>query len=167
PRLARRVCRARGPRVLVPRRLRGQGLSGGGGARARRARPRTDRRIRRRARRGARCRAGARHPLMDLLVPLLLGVLAIAASTALGGRLGVASPLLLLAVGIAVGYLPFVHLPEINPEWILIGVLPPLLYSAAVNLPAIEFLRDLRPIAGLSVILVVVSSLLLGLFFWA
>jgi len=104
---------------------------------------------------------------MDLLVPLLLGVLAIAASTALGGRLGVASPLLLLAVGIAVGYLPFVHMPEINPEWILIGVLPPLLYSAAVNLPAIEFRRDLRPIAGLSVVLVVVSSLLLGLFFWA
>jgi CPA1 family monovalent cation:H+ antiporter len=104
---------------------------------------------------------------MDLLVPLLLGILAIAASTAIGGRLGVASPLLLLAVGIAVGYLPFVQLPEINPEWILIGVLPPLLYSAAVNLPAIEFRRDLRPIAGLSVVLVVVSSLLLGLFFWA
>ena len=104
---------------------------------------------------------------MDLLVPLLLGVLAIAASTAVGGRLGVASPLLLLAVGIAVGYLPFVPGIQINPEWILVGVLPPLLYSAAVNLPAIEFRRDLRPIAGLSVILVVLSSLLLGLFFWA
>jgi NhaP-type Na+/H+ or K+/H+ antiporter len=104
---------------------------------------------------------------MDLLVPLLLGVLAIAASTAVGGRLGVASPLLLLAVGIAVGYLPFVPGVEINPEWILVGVLPPLLYSAAVNLPAIEFRRDLRPIAGLSVILVVLSSLLLGVFFWA
>jgi CPA1 family monovalent cation:H+ antiporter len=104
---------------------------------------------------------------MDLLVPLLLGVLAIAASTAVGGRLGVASPLLLLAVGIAVGYLPFVPGIQVNPEWILVGVLPPLLYSAAVNLPAIEFRRDLRPIAGLSVLLVVLSSLLLGLFFWA
>lgn len=104
---------------------------------------------------------------MDLLVPLLLGVLAIAASTAIGRKLGVASPLILLGLGVAVGYLPFVHMPEVNPEWILVGVLPPLLYSAAVNLPAIEFRRDLRPIAGLAVVLVVISSILLGLFFWA
>jgi CPA1 family monovalent cation:H+ antiporter len=104
---------------------------------------------------------------MDLLVPLLLGVLAIAASSAVGRRLGVASPLLLLAVGIVVGYLPFVGTVAVDPEWILVGVLPPLLYSAAVNLPAIEFRRDLRPIAGLSVLLVVASSVVLGVFFWA
>ncbi|MDL9978218.1 cation:proton antiporter [Microbacterium sp. ASV49] len=104
---------------------------------------------------------------MDLLVPLLLGVLAIAASTAVGRRLGVASPLILLGIGIAVGYLPFVHMPPVDPEWILVGVLPPLLYSAAVNLPAVEFRRDLRPIVGLSLVLVVISSLVLGLFFAA
>jgi CPA1 family monovalent cation:H+ antiporter len=104
---------------------------------------------------------------MDLLVPLLLGVLAISASSAVGRRLGVASPLLLLAVGIVVGYLPFVGTVGVDPEWILVGVLPPLLYSAAVNLPAIEFRRDLRPIAGLSVLLVVASSVVLGVFFWA
>jgi len=65
-----------------------------------------------------------------------------------------------------VGLLPFVQVPEIDPEWILVGVLPPLLYSAAVRLPAIEFRRDFGPIAGLSVILVIISALLLGLFFW-
>ncbi len=104
---------------------------------------------------------------MDLLVPLLLGVLAIAASTAIGRRLGVASPLILLALGVAVGYLPFVGDVVVEPEWILVGVLPPLLYSAAVNLPSIEFRRDFGPIAGLSVVLVIVSSLVLGVFFWA
>ena len=55
----------------------------------------------------------------------------------------------------------------IDPEVILVGVLPPLLYSAAVQLPAIEFRRDFAPIAGLSVLLVVLSSVGLGLFFWA
>ncbi|MGO2747616.1 cation:proton antiporter [Microbacterium sp.] len=52
------------------------------------------------------------------------------------------------------------------PEIILAGVLPPLLYSAAVSAPAIEFRRDLAAIGGLSVLLVIISSLLLGLFFF-
>ncbi len=60
------------------------------------------------------------------------------------------------------------HVDPIDPEIILVGVLPPLLYSAAVSLPAIEFRRDFRPIAGLSVLLVLVSAVALGLFFfWA
>jgi hypothetical protein len=37
-----------------------------------------------------------------------------------------------------VGLLPFVSIPEIDPEIILVGILPPLLHSAAVALPAIE-----------------------------
>ncbi|KRA25014.1 sodium:proton antiporter [Microbacterium sp. Root61] len=102
----------------------------------------------------------------DLLLIVLLAVVVIAVTTVLGQRLGVAGPLLLVALGIGVALLPFVHVPEINPEWILVGVLPPLLYSAAVNLPAIEFRRDFGPIAGLSVLLVVLSSVVLGLFFW-
>ncbi|HET8927125.1 MAG TPA: sodium:proton antiporter [Microbacterium sp.] len=103
---------------------------------------------------------------MDLLFIIVIAVAAIVLVTALGQKLGVAGPLLLVALGIVVSLLPFVHMPEIDPEWILVGVLPPLLYSAAVNLPAIEFRRDFRPIAGLAVVLVVVSALVLGIFFW-
>ena len=54
---------------------------------------------------------------------------------------------------------------EIEPEWILVGVLPPLLYSAAVSMPAMDFRRDFRAIAGLSVVLVVITALVLGVFF--
>lgn len=102
---------------------------------------------------------------MDLLLVLLLGVIAVAVVTALGERLGVAGPLLLVALGLGVGLLPFVDVPEIDPELILVGILPPLLYASAVRLPAIEFRRDLAPITGLAVVLVVVTALVLGWFF--
>lgn len=102
---------------------------------------------------------------MDLLLVILVGVVAVAVVTTLAQRLGVAGPLLLVALGLAIGLVPFIDVPEIDPEWILVGVLPPLLYAAAVRLPAIEFRRDFTPIAGLAVVLVVVTSLVLGLFF--
>lgn len=102
---------------------------------------------------------------VDLLVVILLGVIAVAVVTALGQRLGVAGPLLLVGLGLAIGLLPFVDVPEIDPELILVGILPPLLYASAVRLPAIEFRRDLAPITGLAVILVVVTALVLGWFF--
>ena len=73
-------------------------------------------------------------------------------------RVNIAGPLLLVAIGIGVSLLPFVPAFEVDPEIILVGVLPPLLYSSAVSLPAIEFRRDFGPIAGLSVLLVLLSS---------
>ena len=51
---------------------------------------------------------------------------------------------------------------RIEPEWILEGVLPPLLYSSAVSMPAMNFRREFGAISGLSVVLVVGSALLLG-----
>jgi CPA1 family monovalent cation:H+ antiporter len=95
----------------------------------------------------------------------VVAIVVICLATAFGPRLNVAGPLVLMALGLGVSLLPFVPALDIDPEWILVGVLPPLLYSAAVQLPAIEFRRDFGPIAGLSVLLVVVSSVVLGLFF--
>ncbi|GAA1836107.1 cation:proton antiporter [Agromyces salentinus] len=102
---------------------------------------------------------------MELLVVVVLGLLGIAAATAFGPRLGVAAPLILVVIGIGASLLPFVPEVEVDPEWILAGVLPPLLYSASVQMPAMEFRREFSAIGGLSVGLVVVSSVLLGLLF--
>lgn len=102
---------------------------------------------------------------MELLIVLVLGLLVIAGASLLGPRFGVASPLVLVAVGIGVSLLPFVPEVEIEPEWILAGILPPLLYSAAVSMPAMNFRREFTTISGLSVVLVIGSSLVLGLFF--
>ncbi|SEB01146.1 cation:proton antiporter [Leifsonia sp. 21MFCrub1.1] len=99
------------------------------------------------------------------LVIGVLAVLTIAAATTFGPRFGVASPLILVVVGILVSLLPFVPAIELEPEWILAGVLPPLLYSASVSMPAMNFRREFGAIGGLSVLLVIVSSVLLGLFF--
>ncbi|WP_349425896.1 sodium:proton antiporter [Microbacterium sp. LWS13-1.2] len=104
---------------------------------------------------------------MEVLIVVIVAIVVIALATAVAPKLGIAGPLILLLIGGAVSLLPFVEIPEINPDWILVGVLPPLLYSAAVALPAIEFRRDFGPIAGLSFLLVILSSIVLGVFFIA
>ncbi|KJL43840.1 MULTISPECIES: cation:proton antiporter [Microbacterium] len=104
---------------------------------------------------------------MEALIVVIIAIVVIALATAVAPKLGIAGPLILVLVGGAVSLLPFLEIPEINPEFILVGVLPPLLYSAAVSLPAIEFRRDFGPIAGLSFLLVILSSVLLGFFFMA
>jgi CPA1 family monovalent cation:H+ antiporter len=101
---------------------------------------------------------------MEILVFAILAVVVIALATAVAPKLNIAGPLILVLIGIGVGLLPFVSVPQVNPEFILVGVLPPLLYSAAVALPAIEFRRDFGPIAGLSFLLVILSSIVIAVF---
>ncbi|WP_203230678.1 cation:proton antiporter domain-containing protein, partial [Agromyces humi] len=103
---------------------------------------------------------------MELLIVAVLGLLGIAAATAIGPKLGFSAPLVLVVVGILVSFLPFVPDIEVDPEWIIAGVLPPLLYSASVSMPSMEFRREFGAISGLSVALVVVSSVALGFLFW-
>ena len=101
---------------------------------------------------------------MDIALIAVIGVCCIAAVEVFASRLGVATPLLLVTVGVVASVLPGMPTIEVEPELVLAGVLPPLLYSAAVSMPAMDFRRDLRAISGLSVVLVVVSSLVLGVF---
>ncbi len=105
--------------------------------------------------------------MTEPLLIVVAGVVVVALVTVIAPRFNVAGPLVLMAIGLGVSLLPFFPPFVLDPEVILVGVLPPLLYSAAVQLPAIEFRRDFAPIAGLSVLLVVLSSVVLGLFFWA
>lgn len=104
---------------------------------------------------------------MDVLLIGAAGLLAIAFSASLAPRLRIASPLLLVLLGFGISLLPAVPDVTLNPEWILAGVLPPLLYSAAVSMPAMDFRRDLQAISGLSIALVVVSAVAIGFLFHA
>ncbi|HWK91841.1 MAG TPA: sodium:proton antiporter [Luteimicrobium sp.] len=99
---------------------------------------------------------------MDLAIPLVLGAIAVIVVTAFAPRLGIAAPLILVVVGVAVSFLPFVSAVELEPELILGGVLPPLLYSSAVSMPTMDFRRDFKLIGGLSVILVVITAVVIG-----
>lgn len=101
-------------------------------------------------------------------IAILAGVAAviiIAVTSRLGPRWNVASPLLLVLIGIGLSFLPFMPDVEVEPEIILAVVLPPLLFSSAVNMPAMNFRREFASISGLAVVLVIVSSVLLGFFF--
>lgn len=104
---------------------------------------------------------------MQLTFVLVVGVISIVAVAAFSRRLGLAAPLSLVIVGIGLSFVPEVPHPEVAPELVLAGVLPPLLYSAAVNMPVVDFRRNLKPITGLAVLLVVVTTLAAGwLFHW-
>lgn len=98
----------------------------------------------------------------SIAVLLVIGVLLIIGGSWLAPRIGVAAPIVLVLVGIACSYLPGQTPLEIEPEWILIVVLPPILYAAAVNVPVTDFKRNLRAISGLSIVLVVLSAVLIG-----
>src|SRR5690606_7236372 len=105
--------------------------------------------------------------ILSLIVVGTVAVVAIVVVNALAPKAGVAAPLVLVAVGVVVSFVPVVPEIEIEPEWILAGILPPLLYSAAVSLPTMDFGRAFTAISGLSVVLVVLSTVLLGyLFTW-
>lgn len=103
--------------------------------------------------------------MIEILVVGVVALLVIAAAAVVGPRLGIAAPLVLVAVGIVASLVPVVPHVTIDPEWILVGVLPPLLYSSAVSMPAMNFRREFGAISGLSVVLVVATSVVLGLVF--
>ena len=105
---------------------------------------------------------------MEYAVIAALTVIGIVAVNAVAPPVGVAAPLILVAAGVGISLIPGVPHLEIDPELILAGVLPPLLYSAAVSVPAMEFRCDLSAISGMSVLLVIVGSVAMGFFFyWA
>ncbi|MFD6888547.1 cation:proton antiporter [Streptomyces sp. NPDC059957] len=104
---------------------------------------------------------------MEMTLVSIVGVSSIVAVAAFSKRLGLAAPLSLVVVGIALSFVPGVPALAIEPEWVLAGVLPPLLYSTAVNMPASDFRRNIKAISGLAVLLVAVTTLGAGwLFHW-
>jgi len=97
------------------------------------------------------------------LVVLVTTVLVFAG---LARRFGLSAPLVLTVVGVIASYLPFVPEVELEPELILVGLLPPLLYAAAIRTSLVDFRRNARPIALLSVGLVVFTTGAIGLLVW-
>jgi NhaP-type Na+/H+ or K+/H+ antiporter len=102
---------------------------------------------------------------LTVIVIVIGAVVAIVAVAAVSDLIAVAAPLSLVAVGIALSFLPGLPKIEVDPEWILAGALPPLLYATAVRMPAHDFRRDFKAIAGLAVLLVVLTTVCSGLLF--
>src|SRR6266436_4838086 len=75
---------------------------------------------------------------------LLLAVLVVVAVVA--RRLNTASSILLVVAGIALALIPGLPHIALAPELVLLGILPPLIYSAGVAMSWREFRFNLRPI---------------------
>ena len=96
---------------------------------------------------------------------MLLAVAAtVLAGSWLAGRLGLPAPLVLIVIGIAGSYLPFVPEVALSPELVLYGLLPPLLYAAAISTSLVDFRTNRAAILSLSIGLVLFTALGVGIF---
>jgi CPA1 family monovalent cation:H+ antiporter len=99
---------------------------------------------------------------MDYALVAVLGIVVVVVTAAFSRRLGIAAPLLLVVLGVGYSFIPGVPEIHVEPDIILTGVLPPLLYAAAITVPVVDFRRNFLSISALSVLLVVVSALVTG-----
>ena len=98
-----------------------------------------------------------------MLFETMLLVAAAAAVAGTARRFGLSAPLLLVMAGIAASFLPGIAEYELEPELVLYFILPPLLFAAAWQSSVINFRQNLRAIALLSVVLVLFTTLVVGL----
>jgi CPA1 family monovalent cation:H+ antiporter len=97
---------------------------------------------------------------LSIVVPLIAVVVAV---SALAGRLGVVSPIALVVAGIVLSFAGLLPELALDPELILVVILPPLLYVAALETSVPAFRFNLRPILLLAVGLVLLTASLVGL----
>jgi len=104
----------------------------------------------------------SRGPPVDVapLLALAAGAVAVAAAAR---RLGWQAPLLLVLVGFGVSFVPGVPEFAIDGDLLLAVVLPPLLYSASLEVSYADLRALLRPIVQLGVGLVVVTAVVVAL----
>src|SRR5690242_4935678 len=82
----------------------------------------------------------------------------VVAVTALARRLGALAPIMLVVVGLMLSFVAVVPQLTLRPEVVLFGILPPLLYVAAVETSVPAFRFNLRPILLLAVGLVIFTA---------
>ena len=99
-----------------------------------------------------------------ILLFVLLAVAAIVVVHWVANKTGLPSAALLTIVGILYALLPGPNV-ELEAEIILTFVIPPLLYSAALDSSLLDIRRNLRTVISLSVLLVLATAMLVGVGF--
>src|ERR1700683_2998381 len=87
-------------------------------------------------------------PTIQILVLLLIVIAAVALAAA---RLNIPPAILLVITGVILALIPGLPTVKLAPEFVLLIVLPPLIYSSAVAMSWREFKFNLRPISLLAV----------------
>ena len=96
--------------------------------------------------------------IVDMVALVAISVL----GAALARRLGFVAPLVLLVAGLGLSFVPGFPQAHLKPELVLIGILPPLLYVAALQTSVPAFRHALRPILLLAVGLVLFTAFVVG-----
>jgi len=98
-------------------------------------------------------------------VLLVVAVLALLVA-GVARRQGLSAPLLLVVVGLAASQVPGLGAVTLDPNLVLFVVLPPLLYSAALESSYIGLRRNRRAIGLLAVVLPLLTTLVVGWVAW-
>jgi len=93
---------------------------------------------------------------------LLLLIVGSCAIAGLARRHGVAAPILLVLTGLAASYIPGVPEFRLNPDLVLFAVLPPLVYTTALESSYLNLRDNVRTLALLSVGLVLFTAVVVG-----
>ncbi|MFF5445072.1 Na+/H+ antiporter [Streptomyces sp. NPDC012888] len=96
------------------------------------------------------------------VLPLVALVAGSAAVAGLARRTPVPAPLLLVVAGLVASYVPGVPPYVLDPHVVLPLILPPLLYTAAVDSSYLDLRANVRPVALLSVGYVLFATLAVG-----
>ncbi|MEV6301565.1 Na+/H+ antiporter [Actinoplanes sp. NPDC051861] len=99
---------------------------------------------------------------MESIVDTVVLVAISVVGAALARRLGFVAPLVLLVAGLGLSFVPGFPEAHLEPELVLVGILPPLLYVAALQTSVPAFRLALRPILLLAVGLVVLTAFVIG-----
>ncbi len=99
---------------------------------------------------------------MNVVPATLTLVIGVAIVYAAARRVGILPPLLLVLAGVVASLVPGVPDYALDPHLMLVVVLPPLLYAAAIDTSLPAFRRNLRPIFLLAVGLVIFTALGVG-----
>src|SRR5438093_5599863 len=98
--------------------------------------------------------------VIEVFVGLLL---AVAAVGLLARKLQVPYPVLLVVGGLLLGLIPGLPRVQLNPEFVFLFFLPPLLFPAALFTSWRDFRANLRPISLLAIGLVLFTTVAVGL----
>jgi CPA1 family monovalent cation:H+ antiporter len=81
-------------------------------------------------------------------------------------RFGFSPPLALVVVGVVASFIPGIPSFELDPDVVLFGLLPPLLYAAAIRTSLVDFAAAREALILLAVLLVAVTTVVVGLATW-
>ena len=104
---------------------------------------------------------------MNEALQILALVVAVAVVAASARRLGLSAPLVLVVVGVLASLVPGVPDYHVDPEVVLIGFLPPLLYAAALRTSLVDVRTNRQAIGVMAVGAVVFTTVAVGLVAWA